>query len=79
MARVFTAVLDRYEGEWAVLVCDEQKLGEVLLPRELLRGVAREGEVLKLSIAKDDEETANRRRRVKSLLDKLVQKNPSQS
>lgn len=79
MARVFTAVLDRFEDGWAVLVCDEQELGQVLLPRQLLQEMAQVGDVLRISIDKDDAETAARRRRVKSLLDKLVQKHQPQS
>ena len=76
-----TYVLDRFEGDWAVL---EVGAGETFnVPSAWLPEEAAEGDVLKLSLAvgptestarlvMDAEETAARRRQVRALRDSLL-------
>ncbi len=55
-----------------MLVFDDPALGEVLVPQTALKGYAKEGDVIKLTLDKDDSETERRRERVASLLQDLL-------
>lgn len=61
-------ILDRFEGEWAVLEWDGKTFSfpRVLLPRD-----CREGDVLQVSCSVDPNETSRRREKVKKLEDEL--------
>lgn len=72
MAQAYTVVFDRVEEERAVLVFDQEGMGQVLVPRKLLQGLAREGDVLRITIEKDEESTAARRKKVAGLLKELL-------
>lgn len=61
-------VVDRLEGEFAVL---EYGGRTFTIPRRLLPGDAKEGDVLRLAITVDKGETTKRRRRVQELVDEL--------
>ncbi|MEW6397937.1 MAG: DUF3006 domain-containing protein [Bacillota bacterium] len=61
-------IVDRFEGEWAVLEWAGQAFS---VPRGLLPHSAREGDSLRWSMEVDREATAGRRRRIRSLLDRL--------
>lgn len=67
-----TAVVDRIEGDMAVLLVgpDDHKID---MPLDLLPYVY-EGAVLSFEIEKDDDEEAARRAKAKSLLLKLLRK-----
>lgn len=56
-------ILDRFEGEFAVLELD---VGEVVSVPKILVGSATEGDVLNISI--DKEETRNRKNRIEKLM-----------
>lgn len=59
-------VIDRFEGKWAVVAGDG---GEVFnLPKDLLPDTAREGDVVRILVQVDPEETMARRERIRSLL-----------
>ena len=61
-------IIDRFEGEWAVIEWD----GKVFnLPRSLLPGEAREGDVLRLAAEVDLRATSDRRKRIRELEDRL--------
>ncbi|MEW6244464.1 MAG: DUF3006 domain-containing protein [Bacillota bacterium] len=61
-------IIDQFKGDWAVI---EYERGTFSLPRSLLPPGAREGDVLRLTVAVDSEETARRRDSIKSLEDEL--------
>ena len=68
------ATLDRIEeGRGVLLVRDEEELS-FSLPRELLPGGCREGDILVLSIKRDPEATGDAKKRVSDLLEKLQRK-----
>ena len=68
-----TAVVDRIEGEMAVLLVGPSEL-RVDFPVSLLPPI-HEGAVLKLSIEVDEDEEQSRRQKAQSLLGKLLSKN----
>lgn len=64
------AVIDRFEGKSAVLLCGDEEV-EMNIPRELLPRGAGEGEWLRVSFEHDPAETEKRRERAKELLGRL--------
>jgi hypothetical protein len=66
-------IIDRFEGEFAVCeVSDEERM--INLPLKDLPEGAKPGDVLKISdggITIDNEETADRKKRINNLLDSL--------
>ena len=67
------AVIDRFEGNLAVLLFGERGLA-VTLPRELLPPGAGEGDILRVSLEKDPEATREQREKTAGLLKKLRDK-----
>lgn len=65
--------VDRFEGEIAVLLVRPEETQQILVPRELLPGVA-EGDLLEITVRKEEGETEEARERVSSLIEKLKQK-----
>lgn len=61
-------IVDRFEGDWAVLEWEGQAFS---VPRALVPGDAREGDCLTWRLQVDRQNSAERRRRVRSLLDRL--------
>lgn len=63
-------IIDRFEGDFAVI-----EFGDITfdLPRELLPKEAKEGDVLRMSISVDKEETARRRKRIDNIMDELFE------
>lgn len=68
------AVIDRFEGEYAILLFEGQDV-QVDFPKKLLPVDVKEGDVIALDIRINGEETQNRRDRVENLLEKLNRKN----
>lgn len=68
------AVIDRFEGDLAVLLFEEKGLA-VTLPRELLPPGSGEGDILLVSLEKNPEATREQREKVEDLLKKLREKN----
>jgi hypothetical protein len=67
------AVIDRLEGDLAVVLCGEKEI-KIDVPRVLLPENAGEGDWIKISFELDPEETEKRRERVQGLLDRLKKK-----
>jgi len=67
------AVIDRFEGEYAVLLVGDQGT-HMDVPRELLPGEASEGDWLKINFELDREETNRKKKRIEGKLDKLKKK-----
>lgn len=65
------AVLDRFEGDYGILLCTEQEI-EVNLPRQLLPVEIVEGDHLLVQLEIDQESTKAAKERVTRLLDKLI-------
>ncbi len=61
-------IIDRFEEDRAVI---EYEGGSFSLPRRFLPPGAREGDILRLNVVVDAEETARRRNRIKRLEDEL--------
>ncbi|GAW92476.1 DUF3006 domain-containing protein [Calderihabitans maritimus] len=62
--------IDRFEGDMAVIEYNGKTFD---LPRSLLPKEAKEGDVLKLSIEVDKEETEKRRKKIEKLMDDLFE------
>ncbi len=63
-------IIDRFESDIAVIEYDNITFD---LPRVLLPKGAKEGDVIRISITVDKEETALRRRKVERLMDELFE------
>lgn len=64
-------IIDRFEGDFAVV---EYEQGETFnLPRCLLSPEAREGDVIRITVAIDVEETIKRKKRIADMIDDLLQ------
>ena len=68
------AVIDRVEGDLAVVLVGEKGEIKLNIPFSLLPEGCKEGEVLNISIERDPEATAQAKERVTGLMDKLKQK-----
>lgn len=69
-----TLIIDRFEGEWAIL---EWEPGHTFLfPRALLPPEGREGDALVVSTSIDRDETIRRKKRIQGLLDELSSGDP---
>lgn len=65
-------VIDRFEGEFAVIETDDKKIMNI--KRKLLPEKAREGDVVDLeSMAVDEEETLRRKEYIRILREKIFQ------
>ncbi|MFO7951566.1 MAG: DUF3006 domain-containing protein [Bacillota bacterium] len=67
------AVIDRFEGEYAVILIGEDKT-RVNLPRKLLPAGAREGKVFDFTLELDQQGEQERKERVRKKLDRLKRK-----
>jgi hypothetical protein len=68
------AVIDRVEGELAVLLLGDKGEFKLNFPLSLLPDECREGDVLNISIERDPAATEQAKERVSSLMDKLKKK-----
>ena len=66
------AAVDRIEGTLAVLISCEDESVRLNLPVALLPPGTREGEIVSLSIVRDEEATRAARERVSGLIGKLT-------
>ena len=71
------AVIDRFEGEYAVVLFGEDEI-KVDIPKVLLPEGSKEGSWLNVSFELNLEETKSREDRIKSKLDKLKKKGKQQ-
>ncbi len=67
------AVIDRFEGEYAVVLVGDKEI-KLDIPREQLPEGAKEGSWLKISFELDFEGTKTQEEKIKALLDKLKRK-----
>ena len=65
--------VDRFEGKTAVLLVRPEETLQILFPKKLLPGIE-EGEILEITVRKEEGETEEARERVSSLIEKLRQK-----
>ncbi len=70
MEKHFTFIIDRFEEDWAVLEYDDETYN---VPRALLPDNAKEGDVLKISLEIDQEETEKRKEAIRKLEDELFE------
>ena len=68
------AVIDRFEGDFAVLLAGEEEM-KIDFPKSLLPEGAKEGMWLNLNIEIDMQETEKREEKISSLLEKIKNKN----
>lgn len=61
-------IVDRFEGDWAVLEWDGRMLN---FPKSLLPAGTKEGDVLRFHVEVDVQGTDDRRRKIRSLEEKL--------
>jgi hypothetical protein len=67
-------VIDRFEGQYAVLLVGENEQ-QLEVPSENLPADAQEGDWLKISFAVDEETTSKQEKKVTNLINKLKNKN----
>lgn len=65
------AVIDRFEGDYAVVLFGDKEV-KVDIPIKLLPREAREGSWLNITVEVDQEGTRKQEEKVKGLLDKLT-------
>ena len=68
------AVIDRFEGDIAVVLFGDEEI-RVDIPRQLLPAGAREGSWLKVSFELDPEGAKKQEEKIRGLLEKLKSKN----
>ncbi len=68
------AVIDRFEGDFAVIFIGEKEI-KINIPRQLLPAGAREGSWLQMSFELDPEGTKKQEAKIHGLLEKLKNKN----
>ena len=68
------AVIDRFEGDYAVVLFGDDEM-KVDIPRALLPADVKEGNWLKVTFETDHDTTRERKERISGLLDKLKNKN----
>lgn len=70
MGKNFIFIIDRFEEDWAVLEYESKTYN---VPRALLPEDAKEGDVLRISLEIDREETLKRKKAIKKLEDELFE------
>ena len=63
-------IIDRLEGDWAVVEGEERTFN---LPRKLLPGEVREGDVIRITVEIDHEATRARVQKVKQLMEEVFE------
>lgn len=67
------AVIDRFEGDYAVVLFGEEEI-KADIHKKLLPAGAREGSLLNVSFELDEDGTKKQQEKIKDLLDKLRNK-----
>lgn len=73
------ATLDRIEGEMAVLLVRDDESIRLDMPLALLPGGCREGDILDITITRDEKATEDARARISNLQKRLKSKNRANS
>lgn len=71
---IIKAVIDRFEGDKAVLLFDDTE-DQVVWPKDGLPDLAAEGDILAIQIAIDAEATALARKEAAALLQRVLKQN----
>jgi hypothetical protein len=66
----YVLIIDRFEGAMAVIEYEGRTFN---LPRNLLPSEAKEGDVIRILITVDNEETEKRRKRIQELMDDVFE------
>lgn len=72
--RGFKATIDRFEGDFAVLLVRDNEDIKIDFPAALLPDGCKEGDIVDIEIGRDEQATADARERVAALLEKLKKK-----
>lgn len=72
--RGFKATIDRFAGDFAVLLVRDDEDITIDFPASLLPAGCVEGDIIDIEIGKDEQATADARERVTALLEKLKRK-----
>ncbi len=67
------AVIDRFEGDYAVVLFDDEEI-KIDIPKKFLPEESIEGSWLKVSFELDQEGTQKQKEKIQDLLDKLKSK-----
>ncbi|MEI8143274.1 MAG: DUF3006 domain-containing protein [Candidatus Berkelbacteria bacterium] len=67
--QISEAVLDRFEGDRAVLTVDEE---EIILFKKIMPAAAKEGDTLVVSISTREAETKRKTQKAKELLNEIL-------
>ncbi|AFV25339.1 hypothetical protein Mpsy_3140 [Methanolobus psychrophilus R15] len=70
----FKVSLDRIEGDIAVLLVRDEESIKLDIPLSLLPDGSREGDILDISILRNEKETEYAKKRVSALIEKLKNK-----
>lgn len=71
----FKVTIDRIEGNNAVLLLRDEEAVKINIPLFLLPPESKEGDILNISIAREEQETEAAKEQVSALLEKLKHKN----
>lgn len=66
----YMLIIDRFEGALAVIEYEGKTFN---LPRNLLPSEAKEGDIIKILITVDNEESEKRRKRIQELMDDVFE------
>jgi Protein of unknown function (DUF3006). len=72
--QAFKATIDRFAGDFAVLLIRDDEDIKIDFPAYLLPSGCGEGDIIDIEIGKDEQSTADARDRVTALLEKLKKK-----
>ncbi len=72
--RGFKATIDRFAGDYAVLLVRDDEDIKIDFPTTLLPAGCREGDIIDIEVGRDKQATEDARERVAGLLDKLKKK-----
>jgi hypothetical protein len=68
--RGYMFIIDRIEGSWAVIECEGETFN---LPRKLIPGDAREGDVIQITVGIDHQATNSRSEKMKKLIEEVFE------
>ncbi|MCP1663272.1 hypothetical protein J2T61_001980 [Methanocalculus sp. AMF5] len=72
--RSFKATIDRFEGDFAVLLVRDDEDIKIDFPASLLPAGCVEGDIVDIGVTRDEQSTADARERVTALMEKLMKK-----
>jgi len=67
------ATVDRFEGDIAVLLVRPEEKHQILMPRQYLASI-REGDIVEITVTRDEQATDEAKERVSSMIERLRKK-----